>query len=119
SLADFKGMGIYDPKSKQWRKLEGTHRGKKVIGHGVEQGGGTIHDFGWDPKTGDLWMVGASGLEDPELKIPTAVAPVIRVDAQGEFHAMGSQLLPEEPGKPMLVVESLYLDASVEPTAVY
>ena len=119
SLESYKGMAIYDPATQQWSKLEGTFQGKPVVGHAVEQGGGTVHDFDWDPHTGDLILVGVASLEDPKLEYPKAVAAVIRVDPKGEYHPMGQMFGVEDPGKPFKVVESLYIDSSVKPSAIY
>ncbi|MBX3466062.1 MAG: hypothetical protein KF878_04060 [Planctomycetes bacterium] len=112
----FKGVAIYDPQAKTWAPLEGTWRGKKVTGHAAP-GGGTIHDVAWDGRTGDVFLVGATGLyEEGDAKLP---APVIRVDKDGAYHVMGTAFMPEDPGKPLVVAASILVDDSQTPADIY
>ena len=120
AINGWNGVAIYDPAAKSWSKLEGkTEDGKEVFGHAVAEGGGCVYDMDWDSKTGDLWLVGASGLENPALKFPKAASKVIRIDKDGVYHPMGWSLNPQDPGKPVKVLSCLLLDESQDPTDVY
>ena len=90
-----------------------------MIGHAYQQGGGTIRDIEWDSKTSDFYMVGASGLENKDYQYPGNVAPVIRVDKDGNYHTMCYDIKPEDPNKPVKVFTTLYLDESTDPTDIY
>ncbi len=118
-LPKFKGIAIYDPATKQWTPFSGSWNGKAVIGHAVEQGGGTIRDLAWDSKTGDMYIVGASGLANPDYEYPRDIAAVIRVDKDGNYYPMGHDIKVEDPNKPRKVFQTIYLDESTTPTDIY
>ena len=118
-LPKFKGIAIYDPDSKEWEAFHGTWKGKAVMGHAVEQGGGAIRDLAWDSETGDMFIVGATGLENEAYEYPGDVAPVIRVDKDGNYHPMGHDIKVEDPNKPRKVFQTIYLDETVEPTGIF
>lgn len=118
-LPSFKGIAIYDPASKQWAPFKGSWNGKPVIGHAVAQGGGVIRDLAWDSKTGDMYIVGASGLDNPAYEYPRDIAPVIRVDTDGNYFPMGHDIKVEDPNKPRKVFQTIYLDESTTPTDIY
>ncbi|MEZ6196759.1 MAG: hypothetical protein R3F20_13705 [Planctomycetota bacterium] len=119
SLVDYQGVAIYDIAAKTWSKLEGTFAGKTVIGNAVTQGGGPINDIAWDDKTGDLYLIGSSGLEHAGAPYPKDVGPVIRIDKDGVYHPMGKGLYPEDPNKPRLVFSTILLDTTQDPTDIY
>jgi len=118
-LPKFKGLAIYDPAAKTWSPFKGTFKGKEVIGHAVAQGGGTIRDIEWHAKTGDMYMIGATGLENETYEYPRDIAAVIRVDKTGAYHPMGHDIKVEDPNKPRKVFQTLYLDETKDPVDIY
>jgi len=115
------GVGIYDPESGEWSRLEGKYSGETVFGNaGYLRGiAGLVNDIAWDSKTGDMYMVGGSGLENPAYEHPRDVAGVIRVDAEGNYYPMGHAFKPENPGKPEKSIHTICLDENQDPTAIY
>lgn len=119
-ISSHSGLGVYDIAGKKWEQFGGTYKGKPVEGNAVPARSGPIHDIAWDEKTGDLYLMGSSGLgQEPHSSPPRQVGPVIRVTKEGEYHAMGNGLLPENPGKPVLSFECIYLDQTKDPVDIY
>ena len=118
-LPKWNGLAVFDPGSGEWSAFEGTWNGATVQGHAVAQGGGAIRDLAWDSRSGDFYLVGASGLENPGDPYPRDVAAVIRVDAQGNYHPMGHDIKVEDPNKPRKVFQTIYLDETTSPTGIY
>lgn len=118
-LPNFKGIAIYDPATKEWSPFKGTWNGQPVIGHAVQHGGGVIRDIAWDSKTGDTYIVGASGLENKDDPYPGDVAKVMRIDKDGAYHFMGHDIKVEDPNKPKQVFQTIYLDETKTPTDIY
>ncbi len=118
-LPNYKGLAIWDPAAKTWSPFKGTWNGKEVIGHAVEQGGGSLYDIAWDDAPGDFYMIGRSGLENPDYEYPRDIAAVIRVDADGVYHPMGHDIKAEDPMKPVKSFVTIYIDQSVAPSDIY
>ena len=116
----FKGIGIYDPSKKEWSKLKGTYKGTEVIGNAVANGNPAINDVKWDSKTGDMYMVGSTGLRYEEgHEGGTLPASVIKVDKNGEYHPMGLALLAQLPSKPIKGLYCMYIDETKTPSDLY
>ncbi len=118
-LPKYKGIAIWDPKAKSWSAFEGKRDGKTVKGHAMQQGGGTIYDLAWNDKTGDFYIVGASGLQNPDYQYPGDVAPIIRVDKAGAYHTMGHDIKPEDAKKPVKRFVTMHIDENQDPPAIY
>jgi hypothetical protein len=116
----YKGIATYDPATKTWESVKGTYNGAPVIGNAVEQGNPAINDVVWDSKTGDMYMVGSTGLRyptgHPGGTVPSAV---IRVDKDGQYHAMGHMVIAQVPSKPIKGIYSIYLDETKSPVDIY
>lgn len=122
AISNYKGIGIYDLKTKKWEQLTGkTVDGKPVVGVSADpKRSGPVNDIAWDDKTGDLWMVGTNGYHtNSAYKSPLAVGQIIRRDKNGVYHPMGRMLKPENPGKPIVVFDSIYIDQTKTPADVY
>ncbi|MEQ9643153.1 MAG: hypothetical protein RIM84_24235 [Alphaproteobacteria bacterium] len=119
-LPKYKGLAIYDPAAKSWGPFEGTWNGNTVMGHATAgSGGGAIRDIAWDSRTGDFYMIGASGLTNPDYAYPGDVAPVIRVDKDGTYSPMGHDIKPEDPKKPVKVFQTIHIDERQDPSDIY
>lgn len=116
----YKGIATWDPATNEWASVKGTYNGKPVIGNGVVNGNPAINDVKWDSKTGDMYMVGSTGLRY-ETGHPGGTVPssVIRVDKAGNYHAMGHMLLAQVPSKPIKGIYCAYLDETKSPVDIY
>ncbi|MEZ6186226.1 MAG: hypothetical protein R3F62_14620 [Planctomycetota bacterium] len=121
AISSHRCVGIFDPETKSWSTLKGTHGGKAVEGNAAEGGTGVVNDLAYDARTGDLYLVGnwPPGIENPDYEHPKDVAAVLRIDKAGEYHVMGHDLLPEDPGKPVKGIYAICLDTSKTPADVY
>ena len=119
AIRSHSGVAVYDPATGEWSNLEGTFDGKPVVGNAVKAKSGPINDIEWDEKTGDMYMVGSTGLSHIGAKHPKDVARVIRVDKDGVYHPMGHALKPEDPGKPTTGIYTVLLDQSKDPVDIY
>ncbi len=119
----WKGIAIYDPKTKAWSAFEGTYKGKPVKGNAAK-GNPAIHDIAWDSKTGDIYLVGVCG-EDiryapGERKDgKTVPSQILRVDTNGVYHPMGLMLTAQKPDKPVLSVNCILIDETKTPVDLY
>ncbi len=119
AIRKYSGIGTYDPQTNTWAQFGGTFQGKPVEGNAVAQRGGPINDIAWDSKTGDMYMVGSTGLTGKDPAFPKSVGQVIRVDKAGEYHPMGYALLPENPGKPVFGIYAIHVDETKTPSDIY
>lgn len=120
AISKYAGIGVYDIAKQEWAQFGGTYKGKAVEGNAVPQRGGPINDVAWDAKTGDMYMIGSSGLGmEPHSSPPRQVGPVIKVSPDGTYHPMGHALLAEDPNKPILSFECIYLDQTKDPVDIY
>ena len=121
AMKKYSGVCWWDPADGQWHQVRGTFKGQEVEGNAVQARSGPINDVAWDEKTGDMWLVGSSGLGEARFHEgkPQAVGQAIRIDAKGEYHACGNMLAPEDPNKPILGVYCVYIDATKTPSDVY
>ncbi|WP_372370032.1 hypothetical protein [Candidatus Uabimicrobium sp. HlEnr_7] len=121
SISNYAGIAIYDLSTKKWSPLTGkTENGKDVFGNSDPNRGSPVNDIAWDNKTGDLYLVGSrGGLENSSYSSPKAIGQVIRIDKNNVYHPMGRMLMAEMPTKPVLVIDSIYIDESVSPSDIY
>lgn len=122
AISNVGGIAPYDLAGKKWEKLEGkTHDGKPVMGVTADPKRSTpVNDIAFDDKTGDLYMVGGMGYHtNPKLKSPKAVGQVIKRDKNGLYTPLGRALMPENPGKPVVVFDCIYLDKTKSPVDIY
>jgi hypothetical protein len=119
-ISKYAGIASYDIAGKKWEQVGGTYKGKPVEGNAVPQRGGPIHDIAWDEKTGDLYTVGSSGLGmEPHSSPPTMIGPVIKIAPDGTYTPMGKALMAEDPNKPVLTFNTIYLDQTKDPVDIY
>ncbi|PIF04658.1 MAG: hypothetical protein CSA86_01375 [Arcobacter sp.] len=119
----WKGIAIYDPKTKKWSAFEGTYRGKPVRGNAAK-GNPAINDIAWDSKTGDIYLVGVCGEEirydqGEREDGKTVPSQVLRVDKNMVYHPMGLMLSAQKPDKPVLSVNTILLDETKTPVDIY
>ena len=121
SINNYAGIAIYDIVAAKWSPLTGkTQSGTAVFGNSDPNRGSPVNDIAWDNKTGDMYLVGSrGGLENTDYSSPKAVGQVIRIDKNGVYHPMGRMLMAEMPAKPILIVDSIYIDESVSPSDIY
>lgn len=119
-IKDYWGVGIYDPETKKWSKLEGkTHDGKPTIGISADpKRGSPVMDMAFDEKTGDIYMIGGNGYHST-TKHKDMVGQVIRRNKDGLCEPMGRAFLPEIVGKPVVTIDSIYLDKTKDPVDIY
>lgn len=116
----YKGIATWDPNTKEWASVRGTYNGAEVTGNAVLQGNPAINDVKWDSKTGDMYMVGSTGLRYADRPLgQTVPSAVIRVDTSGEYHPMGQMLLAEVVSKPIKGIYCIYLDERKSPIEIY
>jgi len=116
----YKGIATWDPKSKKWSKITGKYEGKPVIGNAIVQGNPAINDVKWDSKTGDMYMIGSTGLRYKKgNKGGTVPSSVIRVDKKGNYHAMGMMLIAQIPSKPIKGIYTMFIDETKTPSDLY
>lgn len=121
AISSHSGIGVYDPGSGDWSKIEGTYMGQRVVGNSAEGGTGVVNDIAYDARTGDLYIVGnwAPALEMPGVEYPLDIAAALRIDASGEYHLMGHDLKAEDPTKPVKGIYAIVLDESTSPPGIY
>jgi len=121
AISSHKCVGVFNPEDGSWATLKGKAGDKEVSGNAAEGGTGVVNAVAYDAKAGDLYLVGnwPPGIENPDYEHPKDVAAVLRIDKQGNYHVMGHDLLPEDPGKPVKGIYSICLDTSKTPTDVY
>ncbi|MEZ5993291.1 MAG: hypothetical protein R3E76_13215 [Planctomycetota bacterium] len=118
AISKWGGIAVYDPAANSWSKFTSNFNGQEVIGHGLESGG-VINDIEWDERNGDMYLVGSCGLKREGATYPSDVAPVFKVDAEGNLHLMGTGFYPEIPGKPVVVANRVCVDETTEPSTIY
>ena len=121
SITNYAGLGVYDLEGGTWSEFTGKNTaGETMIGNGDPNKGSPVSNIAWDEKTGDTYLLaGNNGAVDASHEPPEWVGPVVRVDKDGVYHAMGYPLLPENPGKPVTAFESIYLDKTQDPVDIY
>ena len=116
----YKGIATYDPATKVWESVKGTYDVNPVIGNAVVQGNPAINDVKWDSKTGDMYMVGSTGLRyKTPINGKTVPSNITRVDTDGNYHPMGLMLLAQNPGKPIKGTYCIHLDETKTPVDIY
>ncbi|MEZ6189313.1 MAG: hypothetical protein R3F62_30465 [Planctomycetota bacterium] len=123
AISNMNGICWFDPETSEWHQLEGkTAYGQPVMGASADPKRSVpVNDIAWDDKTGDLYMVGSSGyIENPELtKSPKSTGQVIKRTQDGVYSALGWALMAEYPAKPVLLIDSIYLDQTQDPVGIY
>jgi len=121
SIASHAGIAIYDLEAGTWSPFEGKNeQGEAMFGNGDPNKGSPVTNIAWDDTSGDIYLIGSSGgVINPDYDSPRAVAAVIRVDKDRVYHPMGRMLIAENPGKPVLRYEAIYVDESQTPADVY
>lgn len=122
AISSHKGIGIYDPETNKWSKLESkTHDGKPVIGISADpKRSGPVNDVAWDEKTGDIFLIGTTTAHtNPAYKSPLAVGPVLKINKEGLATPLGRTILAENLGKPVLNFDCIYLDKTKSPPDLY
>jgi hypothetical protein len=121
SITNYAGLGVYDLEAKTWSEFTGKNvKGEPMVGNGDPKKGSPLSNIAWDEKTGDTYLLaGTNGAIHPDKRVPNWTGPVVRVDKDGVYHAMGFPLLPENPGKPVTAYEAIYLDKTKDPVDIY